>query len=890
MSKMSDDFKNKSALRNRATKMADGGLAGLRQRTIDGSVDPKPAAPTPVAAAPEPTEQEKAKSVGISIPKYVPPAPTPAPSMFSRLRKAVGLADGGSPWDSAYKPGGSLGVRATPAPIPTILARPPVQTAVEPSPAATPSPALAPASPAATPAAAPAPTQPTAAGSGLRTATVGEWNNMVDPAPKMSAADWNSQQNGSGMKMGLRGGGRVTGPGGPREDKVGPVMLSNGEYVLPAKTVKALGGPEEIDEMVRATNDGREPMHADPDDRGLRGAANGLSPWDPVVGQAPGVPSGAPAYTPPPQLPPPQPGTAVATRPYTPNWTYGGGAPAADPNVIDVRSSKIPAGGSPEMQAVRQAQAADQAGLRAGEAVRAAKAAAAAAPEAAAPSVVSRATGLAGRTAGAVGRGWLAAAPAAGVISTFNDSPETVQQWRNTGANPGEDPNSTVAGIRGATMRFLKNTGDFATLNGTSWLGNGIANMVAGLPFEGDGKKPTGPVPNAPAVGLHRQDPNVSAALAQNEMNAKAMDRNTPNTGGSILRTGNTFYGGNPDPNLTAQAAAEGRQRYQNDAAGMYAAIQGHIANGDLETANKLAWDPQSRALVNQGYAARNAAMAAASRSANPDEDALNSRFDKNADRLRGLFRSDRAQGNLAKHLAENERTRSGELANLRNTKTTQRGQDLLSESNQARIASEQAIANQRNALDWRRTMLEQTNKDREFGLNQQKYGFDVAKVMHDQSVEREKRNQEHIDKFVAGQFVGPDGKEDKGTAARFNEFVSSAYGDLGKISDKDRNSVLAKALNEFRMNERANASGSWFTGKTSSQYSPAGAPRHAELGDLVHGLGPTDYIRSKMAQVGVGNPDVVPFENGEVRRVKDVADNNTDRTALDRIYGLRNK
>jgi hypothetical protein len=59
---------------------------------------------------------------------------------------------------------------------------------------------------------------------------------------------------------GLRhmGAGDVQGPGGPREDKV-PAMLSDGEYVLPAKTVKAIGGPAQLDQLVRRTNDGREP-------------------------------------------------------------------------------------------------------------------------------------------------------------------------------------------------------------------------------------------------------------------------------------------------------------------------------------------------------------------------------------------------------------------------------------------------------------------------------------------------------------------------------------------------------------------------------------------------------------------------------------------------------
>jgi hypothetical protein len=42
-------------------------------------------------------------------------------------------------------------------------------------------------------------------------------------------------------------GGTVRGPGGPTEDGVGPVALSPTEYVLPADTVKAMGGPAALD-------------------------------------------------------------------------------------------------------------------------------------------------------------------------------------------------------------------------------------------------------------------------------------------------------------------------------------------------------------------------------------------------------------------------------------------------------------------------------------------------------------------------------------------------------------------------------------------------------------------------------------------------------------------
>lgn len=58
------------------------------------------------------------------------------------------------------------------------------------------------------------------------------------------------------------GPGIVDGPGGPREDKV-DAKLSDGEAVLPAATVAALGGPEEVAELIQRTN-GKEPA------RGLR--------------------------------------------------------------------------------------------------------------------------------------------------------------------------------------------------------------------------------------------------------------------------------------------------------------------------------------------------------------------------------------------------------------------------------------------------------------------------------------------------------------------------------------------------------------------------------------------------------------------------------------------
>lgn len=51
----------------------------------------------------------------------------------------------------------------------------------------------------------------------------------------------------------MKHGGAVKGPGTSTSDSV-PIMGSAGEYMLPAKTVKAMGGPKALDKLVKATN------------------------------------------------------------------------------------------------------------------------------------------------------------------------------------------------------------------------------------------------------------------------------------------------------------------------------------------------------------------------------------------------------------------------------------------------------------------------------------------------------------------------------------------------------------------------------------------------------------------------------------------------------------
>lgn len=75
--------------------------------------------------------------------------------------------------------------------------------------------------------------------------------------------------------VGYASGGHVKGPGGPTDDEVGPVMLSDGEYVLPADTVEKVG-KENLDALKDATH---TPVSVK-QRRGLRKMVNGGATMD----------------------------------------------------------------------------------------------------------------------------------------------------------------------------------------------------------------------------------------------------------------------------------------------------------------------------------------------------------------------------------------------------------------------------------------------------------------------------------------------------------------------------------------------------------------------------------------------------------------------------------
>lgn len=76
----------------------------------------------------------------------------------------------------------------------------------------------------------------------------------------------------------LKDGGRVKGPGGPTDDKVGPVMLSDEEYVLPGDTADAIGR-DKLDKIRLATHEFKD----DRKESALRKRADGGGWYDDMM-------------------------------------------------------------------------------------------------------------------------------------------------------------------------------------------------------------------------------------------------------------------------------------------------------------------------------------------------------------------------------------------------------------------------------------------------------------------------------------------------------------------------------------------------------------------------------------------------------------------------------
>lgn len=349
-------------------------------------------------------------------------------------------------------------------------------------------------------------------------------------------------------KRGLRNAGRVTGPGGPEDDLV-PAQLSAGEYVLPAKTVATLGGPEALDELVRSTNDGKEPIpdvidgvaHAafGVDVEAAKRAAGQISDKAVQYSQSlrdaaqPYVQRGANALrgaattaadylrgAPPPpaadagplRLP------APATEPGTPQKTYTEGKhtirvdPAGRATVLD--------GESPLDRQAREYGARTRAGQNPVGGGGATPPTPPTGPAGAAPAPAEP-PGALRRGAGALRRGLAGAGRIAAPIAALSAAASATDAVRKTdldeyGQSLGLDP-----------LKYDNSPKDLAKLAGLGLLRGvqGVGDDILGV-FRGGGKgKPPAAAPAAPVVPGSAQDNGVRRALVDAGVPGNQLDR-----------------------------------------------------------------------------------------------------------------------------------------------------------------------------------------------------------------------------------------------------------------------------------------------------------------------------------------------------------------------------
>lgn len=232
-------------------------------------------------------------------------------------------------------------------------------------------------------------------------------------------------------------GGKVSGPGGPTDDEAGQFALSDGEYVLPADTVQAIG-KDKLDAIKEATH-----KHV-----GKKGALRGMA----------------------------------------------NGGLAGDEFTRSIQSTAPPAQPAPLRPAVNTGAMNDYLAAKeaAGPAARAAPVAEGA------PGLAARVGGGALRLAGnVVSKGLL---PVAGVVGAGQGLAENLGDGRDQrNANLGAD--SPLGNAAADTASVLGKIGDAATFGYASKLGQGISNMIGGGNFSDGASPALPGVSATPAAG-----------------------------------------------------------------------------------------------------------------------------------------------------------------------------------------------------------------------------------------------------------------------------------------------------------------------------------------------------------------------------------------------------
>lgn len=651
-------------------------------------------------------------------------------------------------------------------------------------------------------------------------------------------------------------GGRVNGKGGRTDDKVGPVMLSDEEYVLPADTADAIGR-DVLDQLRLHTHD----FVSDKKESALRkqqGAADHLAD------------GGSPDWL--------EKGKALGQRALAGAQQYGNQA-------IDYAKSKLPGLQQQATDYGRQglaygkqvgAQAADFArtnlnpdALRA-HAATVQKAAAETGtqlkdqferaaynpaerrqlamdrvraelgdkpvgsgqanpqrrtPQATAPAATAsslpKASGLLQKTGSALRNAGGAARAAVnsplnkvatglGVASAAAQAGGQELKDQESGyAQAFNESMGDMNSIGGSALRVLSGIGDNLTGGYATRVGQGISSMLSGEGFSDGFNRAT-----------HREQ---FEAARQPAPVTPAAPANAPASPAPVPAA-------NPVPAAPAAAPVETPPGYTN--LGNY----GYGGPDILGTSTRA--DGKLNSFTN----------VAPSRLHAPKDQAenINAIFDR--------MRHERGTDWWARHGSSLDAQRAGLLLENQRNLTQNRGQDQMAQAADASAQLRAAEQNE-NAVQSR---LRQAANAGQLGSSMMKALMDNDLKREELALKRSSMAQERadkqagqFDKAVDGMFIGADGKADAKQAQAFRQFLGQSNLKVdGKsftnMTPQERLQNLAQARNMFDLMQRQNAGAR----TQSSTYSPiVGSKNGYSLGDVVHGdAGISDYILSNVS------------------------------------------
>ena len=654
-------------------------------------------------------------------------------------------------------------------------------------------------------------------------------------------------------------GGRVAGKGGRTDDKVGPVMLSDEEYVLPADTADAIGR-DVLDQLRLHTHDFKD----DRKESALRkqhGAADHLAD------------GGSPDWL--------EKGKALGQRALAGAQQYGNQA-------IDYAKSKLPGLQQQAADYGRQglaygkqvgAQAADfarsnlnpdalrqhaatvqQAATETGAQLKdqferaaynpaerrqmamdrvraelgdkpvgsgqanpqyrtpqAAAPAAPATPQPKAPNVLQRA-GSALRNAPAAAREVINKpfnAIPTGLTVGAAGAQAGAQELRDQESGYAKAFNESMGdmnAIGGSALRVLSGIGDNLTGGYATRLGQGISSMLGGESFSDGFNRATHreqfeaarqPAPSTPAAPAEAPRASASPAAVPAADPVPAAPAAAPvATPPGYTNLGNYGYGG-PDILGTSTRADGKLNSFTNVAPSRLRAPKDQTEN-------------------------------------------INAIFDR--------MRHERGTDWWARHGASLDAQRAGLLLENQRNLTQNRGQDQMAQAADASAQLRAAEQNE-NAIQSR---LRQAASAGQLGSTMMKALMDNDLKREELDIKRSSMAQERadkqagqFDKAVDGMFIGADGKPDAKQAQAFRQFLGQSNLKVdGKsftnMAPQERLQNLAQARNMFDLMQRQNAGAR----TQSSTYSPiVGSKNGYSLGDVVHGdAGISDYILSNVS------------------------------------------